>query len=410
MHTAHKKNTIRYFLLVSIFLAFLFFTTDFGLIDIQKTAIVLAAGIDRENDNFIVTSQISIPKSSDQGQSATTVQIVSRGNTVAQAFEEINAKTGWYPKLVFCNLILLGEETAKQDVFAALDYFLLDEYLSDNCLVSTCDGKAADLLNTTALIEDASSAAIGKILSNHAERVGTVYPSTLRTFAMGYAADDACGTLPIIKLQNQQEPKGENAQNSQQNGPTQPQNSGGNGQSGASQPNAEQNKPVFSAEETALFKHGKRVGTLTAEETFAANAVLSKLRLAPYSIATENAACTLTIKRNAPKIQLKVAKNGSATLKIGLTLTAGILDYAKAVSPNALADVGDLPAGAFSAAQKKLSGEILSLFEKTRALDCDLFRVADRYRKTGENRRQPPSNDLLKNTIAEVEVHFQNVR
>ena len=101
MHAAHNKNTVRYFLLISIFLTFLFFTTDFGLIDIQKTAIVLAAGIDRDGDDFIVTSQISIPKSSDQGKSTSAVQIVSRGKTVAKAFDEINAKTGWYPKLVF---------------------------------------------------------------------------------------------------------------------------------------------------------------------------------------------------------------------------------------------------------------------------------------------------------------------
>ena len=423
MHATHNKNTVRYFLLVSIFLAFLFFTTDFGLIDIQKTAIVLAAGIDREGDDFIVTSQISIPKSSDQGQSTSAVQIVSRGKTVAKAFEEIDAKTGWYPKLVFCNLILLGEETTKQDVFDALDYFLLDEYLSDNCFVATCNGKAADLLNATALIEDSSSAAIGKILSNHAERVGTVYPSTLRTFAMGYAADDACSTLPVIKLQNQQEPKGESSPNESQNqqGGQAQQNGGqkgGQGQQGAqssqdgqpSKSNGEQNKPVFSAEETALFKHGKRVGTLTPEETFAANAVLAKLRLAPYSVQTENAACTLTIKQNAPKIKLKVAKNGLATLKINLTLTAGLLDYAKSISPQDLADVGDVPAGAFSAAQKKLSGEILSLFEKTRALDCDLFRIADRFRKTGNPNAQIYQDTLLKNSVVEVEVHFQNVR
>lgn len=423
MHAAHNKNTVRYFLLISIFLTFLFFTTDFGLIDIQKTAIVLAAGIDRDGDDFIVTSQISIPKSSDQGKSTSAVQIVSRGKTVAKAFDEINAKTGWYPKLVFCNLILLGEETAKQDVFDALDYFLLDEYLSDNCLVAACDGKAADILNATALIEDSSSAAIGKILSNHAERVGTVYPSTLRTFAMGYAADDACGTLPIIKLQNQQEPKGESApsenrqsegqspQGGGQNGGQEQQQGGQSSQEGQqSKSNAEQNKPVFSAEETALFKHGKRVGALTADETFAANAVFSKLRLAPYSVATENAACTLTIKQNAPKIKLKVSKNGLATLKIDLTLTAGLLDYAKALPPKDLADVGDVPAGAFSAAQKKLSGEILSLFEKTRALDCDLFRVADRFRKTGNPDFYTYQKSLLQNTVIEVDVHFQNVR
>ena len=418
MHQTHNRNTVRYFLLIAILLGFLFFTTDFGLIDIQKTAIILAAGVDRDGEDFIITSQIAIPKSSDQGKSTSAVQIVSRGKTVAEAFEEINAKTGWYPKLVFCNLILLGEETTNQNVFDALDYFLLDEYLSDNCLVAACDGQAKDLLNASALVDDASSAAIQKVLSQHAERVGTVFPSTLRTFSMDYYASNACGTLPLVKLQNQQEPDGATKPNSNRQNEGEQSGQGRqaqNKQNDSSQkPNGKsdetQNKPVFSASETALFKHGKRVGTLTAEETFAANAVLSKLRLAPYSVSTNNTTCTLTIKQNAPKVNLKVAKNGMASLKIELDLTAGLLDYAKALPAEQVEDAGDVPSGAFDAAQKKLAGEILALFEKTRALDCDIFRIRDRLRKTGNAHYSQYESTLLSNTVAEVRVHIKNIR
>ena len=200
----HTRNTVRYFLIIVIFLTFLFFSNDFGLIDVQKTAIVVAAGIDRDGTDFIVTTQIAIPQAAEQGKSTKAVQIVSRGKTVAEAFSDVNAKTGWYPKLVFCNLILLGEETPKQNVFDALDFFLLDEYLSDNCLVAVCDGKAQELLDTNAVVDALSSAAIEKVLSRHAEQVGSVYTSTLRTFAIGYHSDDASGLLPIVKKQSQQ--------------------------------------------------------------------------------------------------------------------------------------------------------------------------------------------------------------
>lgn len=426
MQKIHNRNTVRYFALITIFFVFLFFTTDFGLIDIQKTAIILAVGIDRDQEDFIVCSQIAIPKSSDQGQATNAVQIVSRGKTVAEAFEDINAKTGWYPKLVFCNLILLGKETVKQNVFDALDYFLMDEYLSDNCLLATCNDNASDLLNAAALVDDASSAAIEKVLSPHAERVGSVFTSTLHTFAIGYYADDSCGMLPIVKLQNQQEPDGETAPNvktppnqNEQSGAGQESEQkaeeGQEGQSSAqkqSGASSAQNKPVFSAGETALFKHGKKVGELNPEETFAANAVLNKLRLAPYSITTPDTQtpCSLSIKQNAPKIKLKVAKNGMASLKIHLTLTAGLLDYAKARPAQDVKDVGNVPTGAFSAAQKKLAGEILALFEKTRALDCDIFSLRDRYRKTGNPSFPKYEANLLQNTVAEVDVRFQNVR
>lgn len=410
MRKYHTKNTIRYFILVAIFFVFLFFTNDFGLIDIQKTAIILAAGIDRDEEGFIVTSQVAIPNPSEQGKSTNTVQIVSHGKTVADAFGDINAKTGWYPKLVFCNLIILGEDTVEQNVFDALDYFLLDEYLSDNCLVATCEGKATDILNTTALVEDSSSAAIEKILSPHAERVGTVLTATLRTFSMLYYDNNACGMLPVVKLKNQQEPSTKESQ------PTQPAQNGQNQQSNQSSQssggkNANQKEmPVFSAEETALFKNGKRVGTLTAEETFTTNALLRKLRLASYSVTTQNIPCTLTIKQNAPKLKFKVSKKGIATLQIDLTLTVGLLDYAKALPVDEIKDMGDVPAGAFSAAQKKLAGEISALFEKTRALDCDLFRLRDRFRKMGNVNYTKYEGDLLKNTVLEINVRFQNVR
>ena len=407
----HTRNTIRYFLIIVIFLTFLFFSNDFGLIDVQKTAIVVAAGIDRDGTDFIVTTQIAIPQAAEQGKSTKAVQIVSRGKTVAEAFSDVNAKTGWYPKLVFCNLILLGEETTKQNVFDALDFFLLDEYLSDNCLIATCDGKAQELLDTNAVVEALSSAAIEKVLSRHAEQVGSVYTSTLRTFAIGYHSDDASGLLPIVKKQSQQPIPPENSEKIGGGG----QDNAQSGEAADTQPpqssqSKTQNNPLFSASETALFKHGKRVGTLTAEETFAANALLNKLRLAPYSITTQDAACTLTFKQNAPKIQLQVAKNGMARLKIHLTVTAGLLDYSQALPESEIADVGDVPAGAFSVAQKKLTGEIIQLFEKTRALDCDIFRVRDRAKKTGNPAFHRHESSLLSNTVAEVTVHFKNVR
>ena len=423
MRNAHAKNTVRYYILIVIALSFLFFSNDFGLLDVQKTAIIMAAGIDREGEDFIVTSQVAIPQDSKQGKATESVQIVSRGKTVAEAFEEINAKTGWYPKLVFCRLLLLGENTTQENVFDALDYFLRDEYFSDNCYVATCDGYAKDLLNQAALVDSTSSVAIEKVLSDHAARVGTVLPTTLREFSIGYFGDSQSGFLPIVTTQPQQEktlsPKEQNPQNqesssgesgqSTQDGES-GQSGGQNNQSAQGGQNKNMEKPVFSAKSTALFVRGKRVSTLSAEETFAFNAVKNKLRLAPYTLPKDEAACTLAIKQNAPKISLKVNENGEGTLKIQLRLTAGALDYSKALSLNQISDAGDLPDGVFAAAEKKLSAEILSVFEKTRAVECDLFGVQDLLMKRKPRALHKYKKEILKNTHAQVSVRFENVR
>ena len=405
MHNTHARNTVRYYVLIVAVLAFLFFSNDFGLIDVQKTAIVMAAGVDREGDEFIVTSQIAVPQSSKQGKATEAVQIVSRGETVAEAFEEINAKTGWYPKLVFCKLIVLGEETAKQNVFDALDYFLLDEYLTDNCLVATCDGTAQELLNTTALVDPSSSVAIGKVLSAHAERVGTVLTSTLRSFAIGFFGDSKSGFLPVVRTEKQQEES--NAPT-----PTAAASEGSDsGQSGGkSKEGTPTDKPVFSAGETALFVGGKRVATLTAEETFAYSIIENELQLAPYTVTVSENVCTLIIKQNSPKIGLKVGQDGRANLQIRVNVTAGLLDYSKTLPVEKIADIGNVPDGVFAAAEKKLAGEIHSVFEKTRACGCDIFGVQDMLVKNESRKLRRFKDTILSNTNADVTVKFRNVR
>ena len=445
MHNFHSRNTVRYYLLVIILLAFLFFSNDFGLIDVQKTAIVMAAGIDREEDGFILTSQIAVPQSSSQGKSSQAVQLVSRGKTVSEAFEQINTKTGWYPKLVFCKLIVIGEKAAQDNVFDALDFFLLDEYLADDCQVAVCEGLAKDVLNVSPLVDPSSSVAIGKVLSAHAERVGTVRPTTLKDFAIGYFGDSRSALLPVLKTEPQQEEisssnpsensgqggqgsdesqsgseeqSGGNSQSeeSEQSGKSQngseEQNSGESGQGGKSQNGGEkpQNKPVFSARQTALFVRGKWRGTLTPEETFAINAAIGKLRLANYSVDYDGQTCTLTVKRNAPKIKLEVGKDGSSRVQVQLTMTAGIADYSKALDVNELADAGDIPDGIFFAAEKKLAAELTTAYEKARKVGCDVFGLEERLVKYKKREYHQHKDSLLEKSSLTVKVRFEGVR
>ena len=402
------KNTARYFLLIVLVLAFLFFSGDFGLVNVQKTAIVMAVGVDREDDEFIVTSQIAIPQASSQGQgqgkASQTVQIVSRGKTVAQAFAQINAKTGWYPKLVFCHLIVLGNKTAENNVFDALDFFLLDEYLPDSCLVATCDNSAQELLNVSALIDSSGSVAMQKVLSDHAQRVGLVLSCTLREFAIGYAGESKSGYLPVLTTLPQQEKK-----------PSAPLSNASSSSSSSSKPNKgksgeENNQEVFSARETALFVEGKRVGTLSKEQTFAFNAVKNDLQLASYSVTELGNTCTLNVRHNAPKTKFSIAKDGKADLEIKLTLTAGIADYSKAQSPDTLSDAGDVPSWVFPRAEKVLSAQITEAFETCRACKCDLFELSNSLQKYENARFHALKSEILSNARLRVSVHFRGVR
>ncbi len=415
MPNPHARRTVRYYVLAVVFLLFLFLSNDFGLIDVQKTAIVMSVGIDKDEDEFLITSQVAVPQSTQK--STQTVQLVSRGKTVADALNDINEKTGWYPKLVFCNLILIGEDAAKENVFNALEFFLRDEYLSDNCLVAVCKGDAKSILNTNALVDPASSVAIEKILSSHAARAGSALPCNLKDFAIGYYSDAKSGYLPIVKITPQQEKTNKEEQGGNQNGGQEERNSQGEqgGQSASSGENQQksgqsQDKPVFSADETALFVHGKLVETLTKDQTFALATVLSKLQLADFTVDVNGNACALSIRNNRPKTKLTVGNDGYATFRVNVRLTAGARDYSKALPLDKIRDAGDVPDGAFSAAQRKLEGDICAAFEKSRACGCDLFGLQERLFKYGKRSKLQHQSNLLSVTKIDVSVRFEAVR
>ena len=105
-----RSFPMKLWIILAAIVAITFFSNDFGLVDIQKTAIILAAGIDRTADGFSLTAQIAVPKGSDRTTGGTSsVEIEGQGATVSDCISAIYAKTGWVPKLVFCDLVLLGE-------------------------------------------------------------------------------------------------------------------------------------------------------------------------------------------------------------------------------------------------------------------------------------------------------------
>ena len=417
----HSRNAVRYFFILAALLLFLFISNDFGLLDTQKTAIVMAVGIDREEDEFIVTSQIALPTSSSQQSEAKSVQTVSRGKTVAAAFEEINDKTGWYPKLVFCNLILIGNEAAKENVFDALDFFLRNEYFAEDCLLAVCENTAKETLNVTTPIDSASSVAAQKILSAHAKQVGAAMPNTLREFSATYFGASKSGFLPILKTESTQEAVGGKMGGDKAQGQGQgqaqgqgqsanPENNSGGEAANTTQGETEKKEELFSAKETAMFVNGKMTGKLTDKETFAFCASKNNLKLAAYTVDSGGQTYTLTVKHNSPKIKLRIDKNGAPRVEISLNLTAGILDFSKSGTENVVKDASDAPKRVLTDAELALQADVEKTFRTAQAANCDLFGLTELLKKYEHKYFEAYKNDLLLRVTPTVRVTVKSVR
>ena len=207
MNAVHKLWT-RIFACAVGLLLLLFFSNDFGLIDIQDTAIDVALGIDtaENGEGYDVTAQIAVPASTGSGSAGNVT--VKNARTVGEAIAELNHETGWYPTLVHCRLVLLGADTVSEDVFSALDYFLRSEFVEDSCLVAVCEKSAAETLQANSPVGDLPSSAISKVLSAQAQKTGQVSVCNLRDFAKGYFSQSASGYLPVLSVKNEAKSEG----------------------------------------------------------------------------------------------------------------------------------------------------------------------------------------------------------
>ena len=259
------------------------------------------------------------------------------------------------PKLVFCDLVLLGEEAARANAFDALDFFLRNEYAPDSCLLAVCEGTAAETLKATSAIDDASSLALEKLFSDAAKKSGRVMTTTLREFAIGYYGRSASGYMPYVRMSSQSGAQGgSGGQNA----------AGGQGAAGGQSGQ----EMIFSAEQTAVFSQGRMTDVLTEAETFA----FSLLKGNVYGGTLPSDGITLAVLRNDGSVSLAEEPTLQATLSVDLKVRLAGRD-----APSSLENVAkdSVTEEELAAAESALRGAIGSLWERCAQSECDLFNL-----------------------------------
>lgn len=375
-----NKKSIVYYLCILLFLMVAFFSNDFNLVNVQKTAIVTAIAIDKEEDEFSLTALIASPASqggneggAPSGQTADGYAAVEgKGKTVAEALEAVNAKTGWYPKLVFCRVLLLGESLCDGNVFDALDYFLRSDYAADDPLLAATDGKAGELLQAKPPLKAAVSEAIEKVLSDQPKRVGAVLTASLRPFAISYFSAGNSGMMPIISKETAE------------------------------------NGDVFNASKTALFQNGRRVGTLDEKGTFALSCIKNPLRLASYTVQIQGDENTLLIKQNRRKLRFFVDED-TPTLRIDLTLYAEWRDSGCSQNLGTISGREGRSA-LYTNAGNALKEQILSTFDYCKSIDFDAFDAIGKLQKYENNHFEHFKDSLVERLRLDLSVRFAPIR
>lgn len=351
-----KTVPMKLYLIVLALILFAFFSNDFGLVDIQKTAVILAVGIDKTEEGYKLTSQVAVPKGNDRTTGGTsTVEIETEGETISDCIANLSSKTGWVPKLVFCNLILLGEEVVQEDVFNAINYFIRSEYMSDSCLMAVCEGKASEMISSKSAISDASSMAITQLFSDAAEKTGRVMTNTLKDFTLGYYGVSKSSFMPYVSMADQ-----EGAQSSCESG------GGGSGRSGG------EKQKIYSAKQTAIFQDGKLAALLSEEETLAFSLLEGKMFAGTFDAEEKGETVTLTVLKNGGKVSLEVKDSPKVNFSLKVMVR---LCCRGTTAPMEDVEGDEVPEEARQDAEEVLTGYLQSLWDTCKEHECDLFNL-----------------------------------
>ena len=403
-----NKFWTRVFIIAAAALFLLFFSNDFGLINIQQTTIVTAIGIDRsqEEGKIDVSAQIAVPN-----ESKASSVLVQGVETVGEAIAEFNGKTGWYPTLVHCRLVLLGAEAVSDDVFATLGYFLRSEFVEDSCLVAVCETTAAETLQANSPVGDLPSSAITKVLSSQAQKTGQVSVCNLRDFSKGYFSESASGYLPIISIKKEASNEGGN----QSSGSTR--NTGsdsGSGQTGGDAGAQKKNdSDVFDASKTALFFQGKQVAELSPNETLAFNLADTKTDFAygDVEVFENGTKVTYNLKMKIEKKAQKLKfEDGVPAFTFRIRAKAQISDADKPSDIVDIAKTALVPAHVLRAAEEMFRAQLESAFEKTRQSGCDLFQLQQKLFRFCHSQYDSHRETLLKDARVFYDIRFDTLR
>lgn len=414
------------------FVALLYFTNDFQLIDIEKTAIIVALGVDYENDEYQITAQIAVPQAGDYAAGNTDAVITSSGKTVYEGIEKIAQQSGWYPELSFCNLILFGKG-AHENAVGLAEYFLTSSKFQNSAVLAACEQSASEVLKSTTPLDFVSSFALQKILLRNVNRANSVMLTDVKSFcADNYSVSRFC-YLPLIKLietEDKQKDDGNNQGNQGENSGGNAENSGdksavlldkkltssgsgsagGGSAAGKNNQSSEKKRCVFDARSSLLYSNGKIAASLNGEQTLCYNLLFKQVHETFISLNGEKNGESdriyVAVVNNSSSVTLRV-KNGVPVLDIILKLVCKReeQDASTASNLNNPSVLSDKELARLTAKMQKTVNELINLSKNT---DCDFLRLKENlYRRLPEH-YHALKDGIIQNAVTRVRVKCIN--
>lgn len=394
-----KTFKIRVALILGALLAIFYFSSDFALIDIEKTAIIVAIGIDEgENSRYKITAQIAIPQATDTAAANDDAVVIGDGNTVMEGIQNIGAKTGWHPKLSFCSLILIGRKVAENGVKDVIDYFIVSEKVQNSAIVAMADDKAGEILTSKTPLDAISSFAVSKIVLKSCWMTNTVPNANLRKIALSEYSPSKSSFMPVIKpiKENTKSKEGGSSSitASTKSGDSEGSGGGGGGGSGGGSGSGESSggssggkdvpDKVYDASTLAIFSEFKLKGEFDEELTQIFNMLMGPLGESYITLENGDEKTFLALSNGTRSVKVNLEKK--PTIEVKLSFKVEVSDSSEGYSLDKLNRRSVVDEDTITKVTDKLNVLLLKLVDKVKESGADALLIRDKIYKFSNSR------------------------
>ena len=367
-----KRAKILILLFICIFV--FFFTTDFSLINIEKTALIVSLGLDKGENGYEITAQIAIPEVSNSQATNKESVISANGSTLYEAVTKIGGLTGWYPKLSFCNLIILGESMLTENVMNIIDFFVRSYKVEDSAILCSAEGSAKDVLLSSSPLDNISGLSLSKIFVRDYDGASRIMTTSIKQFSIGYYSKSRASYMPMVKLLPTDE-SGKGGKTAPTLSKTDP-NGGGSSQNGGS---GEQQLVIYDASTGLLFNKGYKVDTLNGDEALCYSLLYKGVTEAVFTIPSiddDGKETTISISIHKLTNNLTLDYDGETPILKGeVKAWLKISDVNASESVGALSTLGKLNNKVLHDSEEFIKSNLISVFNKSKSSNVDVFEV-----------------------------------
>lgn len=378
-----------------------------------RSAIAVAVGIDlnEENKTEIYVAINSSPTS--ESLAETNHIFCSSGETVGDAFTNLNLTFGRDIKLGHTRFVMIGEKISQQDIVILLDRLVRTSKMRNTVQLIYCPNSIKQMFEIGSKMGNTSGLKLSEIVCHQQNNSTTSIDSNIDSFYKGFLSPSGVSRLNMVKLTNDYT-KGINANTDGSSGGE----SSSSGEQNESHSGGEQKQDYVSNRgEIAIFKDGVLKFTLDEEMSSGLNWLNNNfnskelLVMVNNSSQIDNAIINFDILNKYVRCKSFFYKNMpflSAQILISLTIDEIISDNAKKdlrysmLDDSVKSDIGNTIRGQVAKVVNFAKQEKVDIYELNNMFYKNNYYEYKEYLKNGNTK-----DDIIENTNISVDIEIK---